>query len=435
MRVALRPALALTALTALAALGATAPALAETSLPDWRARFVEIANGCRAAGPAPCRDSLAALRRILPGHPGVLLAYARAANRSGERAAAMQALTTYAAMGLAYDLDADTTFAALRELPAYPAAAQQLRDNARPIAVATAVHRFGDAGHLVEDVVWDAAKQRWLVSTIRTRTILAVDEKGKETVFAAPSKEQPWGVFGLALDAKRKLLWAGTAATAEAEGAPAADRGQTALVAYDLGSGKIVHRVTLPPDSTENVFGDLTVARDGTVYVTDSIGGGLYRLAPGATALEPMLAARAFFSPQAPALSADEKVLFVADYGRGIARVDLAARAVTWLEQPDDLATAGTDGLYTWNGALVAVQNGVTPHRISLLGLSPALDRILVTRVIERASPGMGEPNHGAIVGDTFTFIGNSGWERMEPDGTMRTEGATPALLLRLPLR
>ncbi len=409
-------------------------AQAQDPLPDWRTRFASVANGCRAAGPAPCRDSLAAIRTILPGHPGVLLAYARAANRSGEREAAMRALVDYAAMGLSYDLDADTTFSALRAQPDYAATAARLRENAKVQTSATQVHKFLSAEHLVEDVVWDASKKRWLVSTIRSRKILAVDQKGRETEFAAPSAEQSWGVFGLALDAKRKRLWAGVAATKEARGAPA-DLGRTALVAYDLKNGKVVQRVALPADTTEHVFGDLTVAKDGTVYVTDSIGGGLYRLAPKSDALEPVVTPRAFFSPQAPALSADGQVLYVADYGRGIARVDLASRAVTWLAQPNDVATAGTDGLYFWNGSLVAVQNGVTPHRIALFTLSPEGDRITGALVLENAPPTMGEPNHGALVGDTFTYIANSGWDRIEENGAMRLPGATPALLMRVSLR
>jgi sugar lactone lactonase YvrE len=417
-------------------LGLPAPRAGADPLPPWRQRFLAIATGCRATDPATCRDSLAVLRTIVPGHPGVLLAYARAANRSGAREQAMDAMRDYAAMGLSYDLNADTTFSALRTFADYDSVAARLSDNARPVARAESVHRFSDPEFLVEDVVWDEAGKRWLVSTIRARKILAVDGAGNESDFAAPDAEQKWGIFGLALDAKNGLLWAGTAATREVPDAPAAEYGKAGLVAYELATGKVARRVPLAPaDTLEHVLGDLTVAKDGTVYVTDSLGGGVYRLAPGAKALEALVTPRAFFSPQAPALSGDGKELFVADYGRGIAKVDLKSRAVTWLAQPDDVATAGTDGLYWRDGDLVAVQNGVAPHRVVVFELSGKRDRIEKMRVLESASLLLGEPNHGAIVGDAFTFIANSGWDRMETDGVMNTTNAKPAELRRVALK
>jgi sugar lactone lactonase YvrE len=414
--------------------GVPACAHATEPMAPWRARFAAIAAGCRQTTPAICRDSLGVLRALLPGHPGVALAFARAAHRAGDPASAMDALSVYARMGMSYDLPADTTFIALATHAGYDSLARRLADNAKLIAQSKPVHRFLNPELLVEDVVWDASKERWLVASIRHRKVIAIDASGAESDFAGPGAAQPWGIFGLALDAKRKLLWAGTAATREVPGVPEADRGRAALVAFDLRNGKVVRRVEVPADSSEHVLGDLTVAKDGTVYVTDSIGGDLYRLAPKSEALEPFVRPREFFSPQGPALSSDGRTLFVADYGRGIARVDVATRAVQWLAQPGDVATAGTDGLYFWNDALIAIQNGVIPHRIAMFALSPENDRITSVRVLERASGTMGEPNHAALVGDELVYIGNSGWDRIDEDGTMR-HGATPAYLLRLSLR
>ena len=418
-----------------AALSSGRDARAAEPVPAWRARFSAIAIGCRQSTPDVCRDSLAVLRSILPGHPGVVLAYARAANRSGDRAHALDALATYARMGLSYDLKADTTFSALAEQAGYDTVVTRLMTNANAVMQSSPVHRFLNGELLVEDVVWDGAKKRWLAASVRHRKVIAIDEKGEESDFAAPSAEQPWGIFGLALDTKKKLLWAGTAASREVPNLPDSVRGRAALVAFDLKNGKVVRRVELPADSTEHVLGDLTVARDGTVYVTDSVGGGLYRLTPKAKQLETFVTPREFYSPQGPAVTEDGKTLFVADYGRGIARVDVTTHAVRWLDQPGDIATAGVDGLYYWDGSLIAVQNGVTPHRVAAFSLSPDLNRITGVRVLEQGTAQMGEPNHGAVVGGTFTYIGNSGWDRIDQDGTMRTAGATPAYLLRLPLR
>ena len=88
--------------------------------------------------------------------------------------------------------------------------------------------------------------------------------------------ERPWGLFGLAVDVPRRRLWATTAATAEVPGLAEQDRGRTALLCYDLDLGVLLRRTELDAGPGAHVLGDLTVGPDGTVYVTDSVGGGVY---------------------------------------------------------------------------------------------------------------------------------------------------------------
>jgi hypothetical protein len=55
-------------------------------------------------------------------------------------------------------------------------------------------------------------------------------------------------------------------------------------------------------------------------------------------------------------------------------------------------------------------------------------------RVLEQASARLGEPNHGVMVGRDFVLIGDSGWDRVGPDGRLVTPpGTRPPVLLRLP--
>ncbi len=56
-------------------------------------------------------------------------------------------------------------------------------------------------------------------------------------------------------------------------------------------------------------------------------------------------------------------------------------------------------------------------------------------RCLEQATPGLGEPTHGAIVGRDFVFIANSGWDRVGDDERLRDQpGAAPAELRRIAL-
>jgi len=144
-----------------------------------------------------------------------------------------------------------------------------------------------------------------------------------------------------------------------------------------------------------------------------------------------LVPAGTFTSPQTPALSADEKRLFVADYARGIAVIDLSTRAVRWLGHPGNVALVGTDGLYRVGNTLLAVQNGTTPNRVLRVLLDTAMTRVLDAEVLERAKPAVSDPTHGVLVGDTFYFIAQSGWDRVRDDGTFTPAGANDAPIVR----
>jgi sugar lactone lactonase YvrE len=254
--------------------------------------------------------------------------------------------------------------------------------------------------------------------------------------FVAPGQPGAWGYYGLAIDPPRGLLWASTAAGAEFDGFQPADSGRTALLAFRLADGALVRRIELLRLPTRQVLGDLTVGPDGTVCAGESVGGMVYRLRPGSDSLEAIVPPGTLRSPQQPAFAADGKRIYVADYSRGIAVIDPATRAVRWLPKPYALASVGLDGLCRNGNKLIAVQNGLAPHRVLELTLDPRGDAITAWHVLEQASPRMGEPNHGVVAGDAYWFIGDSGWDRVGDDDRLVTPATARApVLLRMPLK
>jgi len=193
-----------------------------------------------------------------------------------------------------------------------------------------------------------------------------------------------------------------------------------ALVGWELGSGREQSRVELPRDGHPHLFGDLAIAPDGTLYATDSIGGGLYRLRPGADHIDTLAEPGAFGSPQTPLVMDAGRTLWIADYPRGILSFDLARRTIRPVPKPRDLAASGIHGMALAPGGLIAIQNGTC---------------ITGWRVLEQASKLMGEPNHGIVAKGAFYFIGNSGWERVNAEEHLETPpGTTSPLILKLEL-
>ena len=85
----------------------------------------------------------------------------------------------------------------------------------------------------------------------------------------------------------------------------------------------------------------------------------VYRIPAGSDTLERFIESPLLLSAQGLALTPDERTLFVADYARGILRVDLARRSVTLMQTADSVLALGIDGLYYQGGQLIGIQNGV----------------------------------------------------------------------------
>ena len=398
---------------------------------QWRA-----ATAARAAGDwSGARAHLLRVRDLIGEAPGVSYALARAAARLGERDEALARLADYAKSGLTRDALTDPDFAGLLGDSAFVSLVTRILENSRPVERATVAHTFADTNALIEDVAHDARRGRYFGTSIVRGVVYEVASGGAERVFAKSPHGTGRGFYAAAVDARRELLWVSEAATPTCEGWAEADSHRTGLVAFSLGDGRVARHVDVVPDGGPHLLGDLCVGPDGTVYVTDGPAGALLRLRPGATALETLVPAGGFGGPQAPALSPDGRRLYVADYGRGIAIVDLKTRAVSWLAYPPGIGLQGTDGLTAIPGALIAVQNGVRPLRVMRFALDATGTRVAGQSVVESGTERLGEPTHGVVAGSDYVFLANTGWDRVGADQKLAARpDARPAQLLRVPL-
>ena len=419
----------------LALVAGSSTVLAETPDSAWirelQAGRAALAADDRAAASAHLR----AVDSLVGGHGGAKAALALLATRDGRRDDALAWLRALASTGLARPALVDTAFHRWSGDADFHAVAARFDSNAVPIVHSSVVRSLGDSTLLAEDLAWDPAARRFLVSSIHRRKIVSVDTAGVVRDFVAPGAAGAWGFYGLAVDSPQGLLWASSAAGPECDVYAPADSGRTALLAIRLSDAKLVRLVELPRTTARQVLGDIAVGADGTVYASESLGGAVYRLRARGESLEVLVRPGTFRSPQEPVLSKDARRLYVPDYSRGVAAVDLATGSVRWLPKPYTLASGGIDGLTRSGDRLIAVQNGQSPHRVLEMSLDSHGDAITAWRVLEQGSPRLGEPNHGVIVGQNYWFIGDSGWDRAGDDGRFdETAPGRPPVLLRMRL-
>ena len=379
--------------------------------------------------------------RLRPTHGGALYALASAHALLADTAAALAALRRFAALGYTADLAADSDFASLRSLPGFVELRRRLERN-----------RHADHGRA-------AGLHPPRARPAHRRDRLRLGHARVPGGQRSPAEDPPGGREGghrrLRRAGGRRALGAARHAgrpdaasplgglgggAADDAGTTPADSFRSGLFRFDLASGKLTGRFPVPDDAKPHALGDVIVTRAGDVYATDSRSPIIYRVRTGADSLEAFVASPLLLSAQGLALDADERTLYVADYARGILRVDLATREVTPVPAADDMLALGTDGLYLVGGALIGIQNGVTPHRV--VAASPSTrpgNASSRSTVLERARPDYAEPTLGVVVGNELYYIANSQWEQFRDDGGIEragraasAAGAASAALTRL---
>jgi hypothetical protein len=402
------------------------------------------------------RAVLTEIGRELPAPtPRYFLTVASVEAHLGHKAEALQWLEKYAATGLNYDIANDDDLKALLADEAGQKIAAEMKAHSQPVEKAQVVCTLPQADTMPEDITYLKSADgktagSFIVSSVQHRTLyrLSLPKAGGKATTKAPAKECPmqempldveakrWPTMAVSADPKRKVLWMTANAVPGFTGFPKEDEGKALLLEVDAGSGKILHRYD-PGASGPALLGDMSVADDGTVYVTDSIGGGVYRLRSEAAKLEKI--AGFFFSPQTPVLARDGKRLFVADYSMGIVMIDLASAnassKLNYLPHPDNVAVVGLDGLYLSGDSLIGIQNGTEPNRIIRLRLNHAQTEITGAEVIEQATEPMGDPTHAVAVDGWFYVSANVGWSKVDDNGKLKDgQKFTPPVLLRFPI-
>ncbi len=425
---------------AMAALSATC------SFPLDRAHFIELdkkgREQARQQNWKGLRETLVEMGREMPAPtPVYMLRMASVETRLGNKAEAIRWMEKYAATGLKYDTARDDDLKPLTTDPAFEPVALKMRERTQAIQKAQAVCTLPLPDLMPEDLTFDPTAGTFVVSSIQHHTLYRVTlpkASGAEcSLREIPLEDQVkrWPVLAVSADATRHLLWATASAMPGFTGFPKEDEGKAALFALDGGSGKVVRRFDLAGGGP-GVLGDMSVADDGTVYVTDGMGGGVYRVQGDLKTAVLEKIAGGFFSPQTPVVADDGKRLFVADYSMGLGVVDLTGPnppgQLNYLAHPEAVAVTGLDGLYLSGDSLFGIQNGTEPARIIRYHLNPAQTEIMSGEVVEQATERLGEATHVIGLNGWLYVSANVGWNKIDGHGRLKPgERFTAPLLLR----
>jgi hypothetical protein len=161
---------------------------------------------------------------------------------------------------------------------------------------------------------------------------------------------------------------------------------------------------------------------DGTLFITDTETGSIYRLRSPQDTLELFLQPDPvrFCCANGITSAPGGRVLYVA-FLQGVARLDVASKSIALLPSPDTVSTASIDGLYWYRGSLIGVQGIPSLSRVVRLTVSPDGGRITAGAVLERGLPVVVQPTTGTVVGSRFYYIANAQYGRLDNNSSAFT--------------
>ncbi len=363
---------------------------------------------------AAAREAYAAALALRPDSPRYLHNLAATQALTSREPEALATLRRLAALGIATAVDRDPDFASLQGKPAFNAIRATLAENRDTRGEADLLAELPGRTGIIEGIVFRERTGDLFLGDVHHRCIWRRDHDGRLARFTV-EHEELFGIFGLALDETRDALWAATSALPEMSGFTGTQKGRAALAEFALSSSDLRRIIEVPSDGRDHVLGDLVVARDGTVYATDSLAPIIWKYTPGGEEMEKFLESPNFVSLQGLVLS--DKALVVADYANGLFVIDLTSTQPTArpLAPPPNSTLVGLDGLVPVSGGLVAIQNGTTPQRVLRVALAPDLNAIKSVTVVAAALPHFADLTLVTLVNGRPTFLANAGWDDFDP--------------------
>lgn len=337
----------------------------------------------------------------------------------GDRARALEIIAGLAGRGLSMELSGHEAFEAVKNDPAFTEIATRMEKNMTP-AGRNIVEAGGGPVGLPEAITGAQEGGRLFIGSVRSGRISNITADG-------PPLCAQGGVFDI--EVRGNTLWAAVnnqLAYEKAGEQPAF----ASVAAFDLDMGAQVREIRL--GNEDSLIGDIEITSDGTIYASDSITPRIVRVDPGDDDHATSFASPRFANLQGIALDEAAGRLYIADYLTGLYYMDLETGEATLLRNDADAHLGGVDGLYLYDGDLVGIQNGTTPHRIVRMKLTKDRLGVKKFKVLAQNLPEWNEPTHGVVDGDKFLYIATSNWPSYDANNGWSAREDNPPQPLRI---
>ena len=193
---------------------------------------------------------------------------------------AYEALLFLQKQGLSFDMAGDSDFDHLRGYQLYDFLQERFQTNAKAVGQVVNEIKLPRSDLLIDGLVYDPKREQFLVGSVTQGAVYLVSANGALKEFIKADEDNGLlGVFDMALDPERRVLWVTSVAVAHYKGIKFQDTGRAAVFRFDLDTGKLLGRYEAPRPANMKLT-NIAVGPDGIAYVADSASPGVYQINP-----------------------------------------------------------------------------------------------------------------------------------------------------------
>jgi hypothetical protein len=323
-----------------------------------------------------------------PMNPPLRFLHAEALSMSGSTAPALTELRWLATHGYSYAFWERSSFGSLPANPETTALRETTARNGQPSGKIARLIR-ADTDLNGEGIA--AFEGNWIVGSA-TGNLHRIEASGATTVLWRET-EPARRMLGVRNDPAHKVVWACSTGLDEREP-------HSQLLRISLQPGG-VERFRLP--DVHSLCNDVALLPDGSVAVSDSERGAVLQLTSSGQ-WRTLAAPGTFGYPNGLTYLAAAQRLVVTDL-RGLWTIDLETARIAAVEAAQGTFVGGLDGLYAVEGGLLAIQNGLRPHRVVRIVLAGGAQRVERIDVIASNLPELADMTTAAVVGGEITVL------------------------------
>jgi sugar lactone lactonase YvrE len=366
--------------------------------------------------------ALRQLNALLPNAGELKLALASVYAAQGDKTSTYDLLLQMQRQGFGYDLTTNPAFSKVNDTRAWTYIAENLKANLKQFGEGKVAYTLPKGDFLFESLAFDPKKKQLLVGSVRDGKIHRVGKDGKLEDFIAPSAENGlWSVYAMATDPAGENLYVASTSSVYFKGFKQEDYGKAGVFKFRLSDGKLLGKYLLTPDKEPQTLSTIAVGKNGEVFAADGVRNLIYRVDGGALKL--MVENPKLTSVRGLAVSGDGKTLYFADYQLGLFGVDLSAGKAFDIDySPETLTLGGIDGVYWYDGALVVIENGMSPKRVMRLKLDESGRKIVKAMPLDVNNAAFGLPTYGTTDGNSLYFVANSQKNDYDAYGVLKDE-------------
>jgi hypothetical protein len=341
----------------------------------------------------------------------------------GEPQKALALLKECIALDEGFDPADSPTLQPLKSFPEFRELVEQVHRRYPPVHLAHVAFTVSEKDLFPEGLAVDWPKHVFYMGSMHRRKIIRITEAGEVADFVKPGLYDLMPVGGVKVDPVDHSVWAAT---------DPGEANRSELVHFDA-DGKLLERFPAPGPGPHDL-NDLVLRHANEIYLSDTFAHQAYRFDRTSRSFTPLTFPRPIFYPNGITVSDDGNLLYVADL-LGVICVDLRNNSAHEVDRGKGNTLAGIDGLYWHKGGLVAVQYGTGSFRVMQWRLSRDGKSVMSTEILEYRTALVSFPTTGAVVGEDFYFISNTGIANLKDDKVIDPTKLEPIHIAVVPLK